>query len=169
MSSAAVSQPRRGRRYGWWIAGGVCAAAVLGLGWVAVVYLAEPAKIAYGFLSGNPALPNCDVKIVRETTAEPLWYRLVDTSCGGETMHFVYVRRGTGPGWFVLPAFMSAQTPVPVSVRPTGDDAFEIDLAQPLADGTASVPVEFDRNGMVKDMQLFDHGRKTEKSLSLPR
>jgi len=66
-------------------------------------------------------------------------------------------RRGRRYGW----------CPVPVSVRPTGDDAFEIDLAQPLADGTASLPLEFDRNGMIKDVQFFDHGRKESKSPSL--
>jgi hypothetical protein len=164
MSSESLSTPHRVRRYGWWIAGGIGAAAVLALGYAAVVHLAAPAKFAYGLISGNPSIPNCNTTVAREATAGPLWYRLVDVTCGNETMHFVYARQGTGPGWFVAPAFMSAVSPVPVSARQTGDNVFEIVLAQPLADGRASLPLEFDRNGVIKEAQFFDHGRKQAKS-----
>jgi len=167
MSSESLSKPRRGRRYGWWVAGGVAAAAVLALGYAAVVHLAGPAKFTYGIMSGNPSIPNCNTTIAREATAGPLWYRLVDVPCGNETVHFLYATPGTGPGWFMAPAFMSAVSPVPVSLRPAGDNVFEIDLAQPLADGRASLPLELDQNGVIKEVQFFDHGRKQSKSLPL--
>jgi hypothetical protein len=118
----------------------------------------------YGFVSGNPSAPGCDTTIEREATAGPLWYRVVDLSCPGESMHIVYVKRGTGPGFIVFPAFMSAGSPIPVSVNQTGEGAFEIALEKPLADGKSTVPLEFDRNGIVK-IQFFDHGRKKERSL----
>jgi len=167
MSSESLSTPPRSRRYGWWIAGGVAATAVLALGYAAVVHLAGPARFAYGIMSGNPSIPKCDTTIAREATAGPLWYRLVDVTCGNETLHFVYARPGTGPGLFVAPAFMSTVSPVPVLVRQTGDYVFEIDLAQPLADGRLSLPLEFDRNCVIKEVQFFDRGRKQGKSLPL--
>jgi hypothetical protein len=163
MTPQAMSQPRR-RRYGWWIAGGVAAAAVFALAYTAVVYLAEPAKFAYGFVSANPSSPDCDTTVVRDATAGALWYRLVEMRCDTETLHLLYAARGTGPGWFVPPAFLSAGSPVPVSVRQTGEDAFEIVLEQPLADGTASLPLVLHRYGIFKNGQFFDHGRQESSS-----
>jgi hypothetical protein len=159
MSSQSLSQPHPGRRYGWWIAGGI-AAAILALGCTAVVLLAGPAKFVYGLASGNPSFPGCETAAVRDATAGPLWYRVVDLSCPDGAMHFVYARRGDGPGLFVLPALMSAVSPIPVSVRQTGENAFEVVLARPLADGQSTVPFELYENGLVKETQFFDHGHK---------
>jgi hypothetical protein len=47
-----------------------------------------------------------------------------------------------------LGSFMSIGDPVPVSVRHRGADDFEIVLEKPLADGRASLPIEFDRDGV---------------------
>jgi hypothetical protein len=160
MSSESLPAPRRGRRYGWWIAAGLFAVLVALLS-VAWLHVAGPVKFAYGLMSGDPQFPGCSTAVAREETVGPLWYRVVNVACPDESMHFVYAKRAPGPGWFVFPAFMSTGSPIPVLVRQTGDSAFEVVLEKPLADGRASVPVEFDQNGMFK-IQAFEHGRPSE-------
>ena len=51
---------------------------------------------------------------------------------------------------------------IPVSVRQTGDSAFEVVLAKPLAGGQTSVPFVFEWNGLIKDIQTVDHGRPSK-------
>jgi len=164
-----VTEPETPRRFriGYWIAG-VASVAMAGLLVFGVVKLAKPVKFAYGFVSGNPSMPGCRTAIAGEATVGPLWYRVVDLGCGKESMHLVYVKRGTGPGWFVFPAVMSVGGPVPLSVRQAGADGFEVVLSKPLADGRSAVPLAFDRNGIPKEMLSFDHGRQKD-SVTLSR
>ena len=99
--------PQRRRHCDLWIAVGILAA-LLALLAAAFVKFAEPAKFAYGFLSGKPSIPGCNTAIAGEATVGPLWYRVVNVACPDETtMHFVYVKRGSGPGFIVFPALMS--------------------------------------------------------------
>ena len=101
---------------------GVCRALALFGGLCAALgALSGPIKSLYGYVSGYPSFPNCRTTITREAKLGPVWYRVVDVNCPGDTMHFVYVKRGTGPGFFAIPAFFSAGSPVPVSVRQTAD------------------------------------------------
>jgi hypothetical protein len=150
--------PRR-FRVGYWIAGaasvGVAALLVFG-----AIKLAKPARIIYGFATGAPSMPGCRTTVASEATVGPLWYRVVNLACGRESMHMVYVRRGSGLGWIALPALMSVGDPVPVSVRQASAETFEVVLSKPLADGRTAVPLAFDRNGIPKEMQSFDHGRQ---------
>ena len=151
------TQPRRRRRYGLWIALGAVASllALFVVGWV---LYAEPIKYVTGWmLTGNPYLPGCRTTIVSESTTGPLWSRVADMSCADQTTHFVYVKRSGVP--IPLLAFGSVDGPVPVSVRQTGDNEFEIVLATPLADGRTSVPFKLNQDGVVTDLQVFDHGR----------
>lgn len=150
--------PPRRRRYGWWIAGGIVIP-LLALLVFAGIYFAQPVKFILGFFQGNPTLPGCRTTVVAEANAGPLWNRLVDISCPGKTLHFVFVRREPSPLPFVLPALMSADGPAPVAVRQTGDAEYEIELATPLDDGRTSVPIKLDQNGLVKEFLSFDHGR----------
>lgn len=122
--------------------------------------------MAYGYVSGNPSLPNCRTTVAHEATVGPLWYRVLDVNCPANSMHFVYAKRGTGPGFIIFPAFISAGSPVPVLVRPAAPDGFEVLLSEPLADGRAAVPLELEsgQNGM-PNAKLFDHGQET-KSLT---
>jgi hypothetical protein len=161
VSSYLVPPPPRRSYVGYWIAG-VASVAVAGLVAFGAVKLAAPAKFVYGLATGNPSLPGCRTTVASEATVGPLWYRVVNLGCGKESMHLVYVKRGQGPGWLVLPALMSVGDPVPLSVRPTGADAFEVVLSKPLADGRTAVPVAFGSNGLVKEMQSFDHGRQKD-------
>jgi hypothetical protein len=160
MSSQTLPAPRRGRRYGWWIAAGIFAVlvALLSAAWFK---FAEPARLIYGIVSGNPVFPDCTSTVAQEGTLGPAWYRIVDVGCrNGASMHFVYAKRAPSPGMFVLPAFLSNDdSAIPVSVRQTGDSAFEVVLAKPLADGRTSVPFVFEQNGMIKDVQTFEHGK----------
>ncbi|HMK81557.1 MAG TPA: hypothetical protein VK438_18030 [Xanthobacteraceae bacterium] len=167
MSSESIPVAARTPRTVYWIAG-AASLAVAALLVVGVVKLAGPAKFMYGFVSGNPVMPGCSTSVASEATVGPVWYRTVNLGCGKEQMHFIYVKRGTGPGWFVLPAVMSVGDPVPVSVRQAGADAFEVVLSKPLADGRTSLPIAFDRNGMLKEMLSFDHGRERD-SVALGR
>jgi hypothetical protein len=161
MSVQSFSVQHRRRRYGRWIAAAVVAV-LLALVAGAYVKFAEPAKLLYGFLSGNPSVPGCNTAITNEATAGPLWYRVVYIGCPKKkNVHFVYVNRGPGPGVMMLPALMSIGEPVPVAVRQAGLDGFEIVLEKPLADGSASLPIKFDRNGH-PETQSFDYGRRTE-------
>jgi hypothetical protein len=166
VSSESFLAPQHRRHYGRWFAVGILAA-LLALLAAAFVKLAGPAKFAYGLISGQPSIPGCNTAVAGEATVGPLWYRLVRVGCPDETtMHFVYVKRGSGPGFVVFPALMSIGDPVPVSLGQRGADDFEIVLEKPLADGRASLPIEFDRNGYLKEIQLFDHGRRSDfKSL----
>ena len=66
-------------------------------------------------------------------------------SCADQTIHFVYVQRSDEP--IPMLAFGSVDGPVPVSVRQTGENEFEIALATPLADGRTSVRFKLDQNG----------------------
>ncbi len=149
--------PRRRRRYGWWIAAGIVAslaALVIG-GWV---LYAEPVKFIVGWMfTGNPSLPGCRTTVVSEATTGQLWHRTVDMSCPDHTIHFVYIKRSDEP--IPLLAFGSVDGPVPTSVRETGENEFEIILATPLADGRTSVPFKLNQNGVIADLQIFDHGR----------
>jgi hypothetical protein len=63
---------------------------------------------------------------------------------------------------------VSVGYPAPLSVRQTGADAFEIVLSKPLADGRTALPLAFDRNGIPKEVQSFDHGRQKD-SVTLGR
>jgi hypothetical protein len=164
-----VTDPELPRRFriGYWIAG-VASVAVASLLVYGGVKLAGPAKVAYSFASGNPTIPGCRTTVAGESTVGPLWYRVVNLGCGKESMHFVYVKRGTGPGWFVFPAVMSVGDPVPLSVRQAGTEAFEVVLSKPLSDGRTVVPLAFDRNGIPKEMLSFDHGRQKD-SVTLSR
>ena len=164
MSSESIPVAPRRHRYAYWIAG-AASVAVAALLVVGVVKLTGPAKFMYGFVSGNPSIPGCHTSVAREATTGPLWYRVVDLDCGKEQMHLVYVRQGTGPGWFVLPAVMSVGDPVPLSVREAGAGKFEIVLSKPLADGRTALPIAFDSNGMLKQIQSFDHGRERDTIL----
>jgi len=158
MSSESIPAPTRTHRGIYWIAGvaSVAAAALLVFG---AVKLAGPARIMYGFVSGNPSIPGCQTSVAGEATVGPLWYRAVNLGCGKEQMHLIYVRQGSGPGWFVLPAVMSVGDPVPLSVRAAGTNGFEVVLSKPLADGRTSLPIAFDRNGFLKEIQSVEHGR----------
>jgi hypothetical protein len=148
---------RHRRRYGWWVATGIgaaLAALVIG-GWVRY---AEPIKFAVGwFFTGNPSLPGCRTTVVSEAMTGQLWHRMADMSCPSHTIHFVFIRRSDQS--IPLLAFGSVDGPVPTAVRETGDNEFEIALATPLADGRTSVPFELNRNGVIMDLQIFDHGR----------
>jgi hypothetical protein len=162
MSSENFLAPQRRRHHGRWSAVGILAA-LLALLAAAFVTFAGPANFAYGFISGKPSIPGCNTAVAGEATVGPLWYRVVRVGCPDETtMHFVYVKRGSAPGFIVFPALMSIGDPVPVSVRHRGADDFEIVLEKPLADGRASLPIEFDRDGYLKEIQSFDHGRRSD-------
>jgi hypothetical protein len=153
--------PPRRRQLSYWIAG-VASVAVAVLLVIGVTKLAGPAKLAYGFVSGNPTMPGCSTTFAGEATVGPLWYRAVKLGCGNESIHLIYVKRGTGPGGFAFPAVMSVGDPVPLSVRQTGADAFEVVLSKPLADGRTALSIAFDRNGNLKQMQSFVHGRQKD-------
>jgi len=155
MSSETLPAPRR-RRYGWWIAGGIVASLIaLVIG--GLVYFAEPIKFAMGWLTGNPYVPGCQTTIVSEATVGPLWNRIVELTCPNQTQHFVFVKRSDVP--IRMPAFQSIDGPVPVAVRRAGDNEFEIVLAAPLADGRTSLPIKLGPDGMVKELQQFEHDR----------
>jgi hypothetical protein len=155
MSSETLPAPRR-RRYGWWIAGGIVAS-LLALVIGTLVYFAEPIKFVAGWITGNPYVPGCQTTVVSEATVGPLWNRIVLLTCPNQTQHFVFVKRSGVP--IRMPAFQSIDGPVPVSVRQTGDNEFEIVLAAPLADGRTSVPIKLGPDGMITEMQQFDHDR----------
>jgi hypothetical protein len=157
--------PRRRRRYGWWIAAGFVAsliALVVG-GWV---LYAEPIKYFTGWmLTGNPYLAGCRTTIVREANTGRLWNRMADMNCADQTIRVVFVKRSDGP--LPMLVFGGIDSPVPTSVRETGENEFEIVLATPLADGRTSVPFKLDQNGLTAPPQIFDHGRAvpvTEKT-----
>ena len=155
MSSQTLPAPRR-RRYGWWIATGifVVLVALLTAAWF---MFAEPARIVLGVMSGNPVFPGCTSTVAQEGTVGSVWYRIVNVGCrNGASMHLVFAKTG---GIFVYPAFFSDDSAIPVSVRQTGDRAFEVVLERPLADGRASVPFGFDQNGVINDMQRVEHGK----------
>ena len=166
MSSGSRPPPLPGRWTTWWIAGGVFVVllALFGGLYAALGALSGPIKSLYGYVSGYPSFPNCRTTITREAKLGPVWYRVVDVKCPGDTMHFVYVKRGTGPGIFAIPAFFSAGSPVPVSVRQTPDGDFEILLSEPLADGRSALPLKSEEIA-VPTARIFDHGRETSSQL----
>jgi hypothetical protein len=152
-----LPSPRRRPRYGWWVATGIVAAlaALVVAGWV---LYAEPVKFIVGWVfTGNPSLPGCRTTVVSEATTGKLWHRMTDMSCPDHTIHLVFVKRSDVS--IPMLAFGSVDGPVPTSVRETGENQFEIILATPLADGGTSVPFEFNQNGVIMDLQVFDHGR----------
>jgi hypothetical protein len=157
--------PRRRFRIGYWIAG-VASVGVAGLIVLGAIKLAEPVKFLYGFMTGAPSMPGCRTTIESEATVGPLWYRVVNLACDKQSTHMVFVRRGTGLGWFVFPALMTVGDPAPLSVRQAGGEAgtetFEIVLSKPLADGRTAVPIEFDSSGNVPQLQSFEHGRQRD-------
>jgi hypothetical protein len=160
MSSESSVAPRRRRRYGWWIVGGIFVALIgfpLGTG----LYFAAPIKLIYGLMTGNPSLPGCNTTIVREAAAGPLQYRIVNMSCQPDQTYWVYVKR-SGDVLF-LPAFVSIGSPIPVSVRQTDDKHFEVVLTEPLADGRTSVPFVFDQDGFIKDVLFFEQGNQSSE------
>jgi hypothetical protein len=162
------SAPRRRRRYGWWIAGGIVAVLIalpLGTG----LYFAKPIKyfynFMYGMMTGDPSFPGCNTTIVRETTAGTLWYRVSKVSCPSQGQkYFLYTKPSPDARYWLV--FMSDDSPVPVSVRQTDDRHFQIVFAAPLADGRTSVPLVLNDDGSVslKDLQIFDHGRPDSRS-----
>jgi uncharacterized membrane protein YhaH (DUF805 family) len=158
------SLPQPGHGHGLWIAGEIFAVllALFALLYAVFPRFLGPIKMLYGSVSGNPSLPNCRTTVAHEATVGPLWYRVLDVDCSADTIHFVYAKRGTGPGFFVFPAFISAGSPVPVSVRPAAPGGFEVLLSEPLADGRTAVPLELGST----NAKLFDHGRET-RSLTL--
>lgn len=158
------SLPQPGHGHGWRIAGGIFVVllALFTLLWLVFARFSGPIKMAYGYVSGNPSLPDCSTTVGHEAAVGPLWYRILDVNCPADTMHFVYAKRGTGPGYIIFPAFISAGSPVPVSVRPAAPDGFEVLLSEPLADGRTAVPLELEPT----NAKLFDHGRET-RSLTL--
>jgi hypothetical protein len=179
MSPELSPGPRR-RRYGWWIAGGIFAALlalVVGTG----IYFAEPIRFVYGLFTGSPWFPGCTTTITREANAGPLWYRIVTVSCPqangadrkDELLHnqsyWVYVKRSPNAGYGFGLAFSSLESPIPVAIRQTGDKDFEVVLAAPLADGRTGVPLIFGRDGDVRDVQMFEHGKATNAAPSVPR
>jgi hypothetical protein len=152
-----LPSPRRRPRYGWWVATGIVAAlaALVIAGWV---LYAEPVKFIVGWVfTGNPSLPGCRTTVVSEATTGKLWHRMTDMSCPAHTIHLVFVKRSDVS--IPMLAFGSVDGPVPTSVRETGENQFEIILATPLADGGTSVPFELNQNGVIMDLQVFDHGR----------
>jgi hypothetical protein len=157
MSSQTQPAPRR-RRYGWWIAAGIIFAVLVALLTAAWFKFAEPARLVLGVMSWNPVFPGCTSTVAEEGTVGPVWYRIVNVGCSnGASMHLVFAKRG---GIFVYPAFFSDDdSAIPVSVRQTGDRAFEVVLAKPLADGRTSVPFVFEQNGVINDMQRVEHGK----------
>ena len=162
---ASLPQPGHGQR--WWIAGGILVVLLLVL--FAVLYAAFARfsstplfKSMHGYVSANPFFPNCHTTVAHEATVGPLWYRVLDVTCPVESTYFVYAKRGTGPGFFNWPAFISVGSPVPVSVRQATAGEFEVLLSEPLADGRTAVPLELEPTNAT----LFDHGRET-KSLTL--
>jgi hypothetical protein len=158
--------PRR-RRYGWWIAGGIFAV-LLAVPLGTAIYYAKPIKffydLIYGIATGDPSFPECETTIARETTAGPLWYRIVKVNCrNGDQAYFVYTKHSPAARYWL--ALMSIDSPVPLAVRQTEDGRFEITLEAPLADGRTSVP--FDPDGGLTKIQMFDHGVGT--TLGAPR
>jgi hypothetical protein len=85
-----------------------------------------------------------------------LWYRLVKVNCSRDQSYWLYTKRSADAGW--RPAFTSIGSPVPVSVRQADDGHFEVVLEAPLADGRATVPLIFDQDGSIRELQQFDHG-----------
>ena len=55
--------------------------------YVALGALSGPIKTLYGYVSGYPSFTNCRTTITREAKLGPVWYRVVDVSCQGDTMH----------------------------------------------------------------------------------
>ena len=164
---ASPAVPRR-RRYGWWIAGGIFAVLIalpLGTG----LYFAKPIKyfynMMYGMMTGDPSLPGCQTTIAREASVGTLWYRVSKVDCGGQDQsYFVYAKRSPDAGYRL--ALMSDGSPVPVSVRQTGDGRFQIVFDAPLADGRTSVPLVLNEDGSISfaGIQMFDHGRPKSQS-----
>ena len=156
-SKANSAAPRRRRRYGWWIAGGIFAT-LLALPLGTAVYFAEPIKLVYGFMSGNPSLPGCKTAIGHEATVGALRYRVVNINCAdGGKGYFVYVKRSPVP--LFQPVLLISGDPIPVSVRQMDDNHFEVVLASPLLDGRASVPFSFDKDGVVEECLSFENGK----------
>jgi uncharacterized membrane protein YhaH (DUF805 family) len=153
------SSPQPGHGRGWWIAGGIFVVLLTLFTLFGLVFarFSGPIKMAYGYVSANPSLPDCSTTVGQEATVGPLWYRILDVNCPADTMHFVYAKRGTGPGYIIFPAFISDGSPVPISVRPAARDGFEVLLSEPLADGRTAVPLELEP----PNAKLFDHGRET--------
>lgn len=85
--------------------------------------------------------------------------RLVNINCadGGEG-YFVYVKRSPVP--LFQPVLLISGDPIPVSVRQTDDNHFEVVLASPLLDGRASVPFSFDKDGVVEECLSFENAKK---------
>jgi hypothetical protein len=163
MSEASNSAaPRRRRRYGWWIAGGIFAT-LLALPLGAAVYFEEPLKLIYGFVTGSPNIPGCTTAIEHEGTAGALRYRIVKLDCGaGGEAHVVNVKQSPIPlfQWVLV----SSGDPIPVSVRQTDDNHFEVVLAAPLLDGRVSVPFSFDKDGIVGKFLSFENGKEVPLS-----
>ncbi len=159
VSSERSPAPRR-RRYGWWIVGGILAV-VLALPLGTAIYFAKPIKRVYDFMyamtTGNPSFEGCEMTVVRETTAGPLWYRVVKADCREDQSYFVYTKRSLAARYWL--GLMSTDGPVPVSVRQTEDGHFEVVLETPLADGRTSLPIDPDAG--ITGIQFFDHGHTT--------
>ncbi len=168
MSSEILSAAPPRRRYGWIIAVAIIVAIVVLIG-ALVVHFAQPLKFGLSFLEGNPTIPGCRTTVVAENTVGPLWNRIVDMNCRTTTMHIVFVKRTSSGMPFVMPAVMSIDGPAATSVRQTGDNEFEVVLAAPLADGRTSVPIKLNKNGVVTELQSFNHGKLVNAKPSLMR
>jgi len=109
-------------------------------------------------LADRPSLPTVSCPAIRpcraaarpfagEATVGPLWYRAVNLGCGKESVHLIYVKRGTGPGWFAFPAVMSVGDPAPLSVDKPAPTRSRL-CCRSRSRRSHRPPIAFDRNGI---------------------
>lgn len=121
-----------------------------------------PLYATASFMLGRPYLPGCTTSVTREETLGELRYRISEQTCAnGVTRHYVFVTRAQSTMSFMMtPAFMSIDTPVPISVSREGERTYFIAIRPPLADGESILETFVGPSGVPLTTFIYDKGQK---------
>jgi hypothetical protein len=151
-----TSSPHTRRRYGWWIAVAIIAM----IAFVAYRF-GSPIVSTASFMIGRPYLPGCTTTVTKEDVVGALWYRISEQKCADVTRHYVFVaREQSSMSFLVTPAFMSIDSPTPVSVSKEGERTYYISVQPPLADGNDIVELYIGPSGVPLRPHIYENGRK---------
>lgn len=156
-SSSPSTSSRSGPRYGRWFA--LAVAAVIGAG---AYWFGGPIYGAASFMIGRPYRPGCTATVTKEETVADLRYRIAEQTCAnGPTRHYVFVARAHSVMSFMMtPAFMSIESPVPLSVSKEGERTYNIAIKPPLEDDANVVELFIGPSGVPLEVHIYDRGRK---------
>jgi hypothetical protein len=151
-----ISSARPRRRHGRWIALAIVVIIVLG-----AFRYGGPIFSTASFMVGRPYLPGCTTSVTKEGIVGALWYRISEQKCANVTRHYVFVARTqSSMSFLVTPAFMSIDSPVPVSLNAEGQRTYYISVSPPLEDGDDFVELFIGPSGVPLKTHIYENGRK---------